>query len=133
MKTTPHFFYPSLLISLSFSYLPFLYSLTMLSPILFFSPSLPLFLLFSFSSHHAGLLLALGPAAYPTYSLIVSPDYFSGGHPVCSLHHTVLSSSSTWLEWIRMGGGRSVMLWLVANRWPIGMSINSDKYEGMGG
>lgn len=67
------------------------------------SNSLFLFLLFSFSSHHAGRLLALGPAAYPLYSLVVSPDYFSGGNP--ALLHTVLSSSSSELEWIRMGGG----------------------------
>lgn len=39
MKTVLRLLYPSLSVSLSFSHLPFLYSLPVLSPVLFFSPS----------------------------------------------------------------------------------------------
>lgn len=98
--------------SFSFSHLAILYSLPMLSQILLSSPSLSPFLCFySLSLLHADRLHAPGAAAYPPYSLVVSPDYFSGGHPVCALHHTVLSRLSNGSEWIRAGGASCFGSW----------------------
>lgn len=58
---------------------------------------------------------------------------FLWGRPVCALHHTVLSSSSSGLEQIKVGEGCCLMLRLVANKWPIGTSTSSDEHKDMGG
>lgn len=105
MMSTPHLLHPSFSISLSLIHLPFLYSLPMLSPVLLFSPSPALVLFFSLPSHHAGRLLAQGPAAYPPYSPAISPVYFSGGEfCVCSPPYCVISL----IKWVGVdedGGG----------------------------
>lgn len=117
MMTTHCFFYAPLSVSLLFSHLPFPHSLPVLSSFFYFSRL--------FSPRHAGRQQAPRPAAYPPYSL-ESADYFSGGRPVCALHHSVISSSSSELERIRMGRAFCLMLWLVANSWPKGMSTSID-------
>lgn len=62
-----------------------------LTPVLLFSPSLSLFLLFSLSSHHAGLLLAQGPAAYPPlFSCCISRLFLWGASCVCSPPYCVI-------------------------------------------
>lgn len=99
---------------------------------------------FSFSLHlwHSCILLLFSscrmPASPGSSCLILwicslYLQIISLGGILCVLSTTVLSNSSSDLEWIRMGGGWGWMLWLVANRWPIGMSTNSYKYEGMVG
>lgn len=107
MKTTPRLAlaFPLNLPFIQPPPLPFLTACVVSNSHLFSLHLCPSF--FSFSSHHAGRLLALGPAAYPSYSLIVYPDYFSGGHLVSALHHTVLSSSSSGSEWVGVEAGCS--------------------------